>query len=227
MTICAKVLGVLIVAVGVVPPATLADVKPVNAAALQFTFPGAAAAESVALDGFLVDGHRLTAANKLQARQLAEGVSEVTAEAAAVGDWQFAVHDQSSYYGFGERFDRLNHAHTIVKNASRDAPDAKGALSYQPVPFFMSTRGYGLWVDSYGEVTFDLNVTERYSIVIHVPAKRLRLVLFEGPKFPTILERFTAQAGRQQLPPYWAFAPWKARDYHRNQATGRWDCRPR
>jgi len=45
----------------------------------------------------------------------------------------------------------------------------------------------------------------------------MRVVLFEGPRFPTILDRFTALAGRQQLPPYWSFAPWKARDYHRNQ----------
>jgi alpha-D-xyloside xylohydrolase len=47
--------------------------------------------------------------------------------------------------------------------------------------------------------------------------KKLRFLFFEGPGFPTILDRFTGLAGRQQLPPYWAFAPWKARDYHRNQ----------
>jgi alpha-D-xyloside xylohydrolase len=30
-----------------------------------------------------------------------------------------------------------------------------------------------------------------------------------------------AQAGRALVPPYWAFAPWKARDYHQNDAQVR------
>jgi alpha-D-xyloside xylohydrolase len=51
-----------------------------------------------------------------------------------------------------------------------------------------------------------------------VTAAKLRIVLFPGPEFPGILERFTALAGRAVLPPYWAFAPWKARDYHQNDA---------
>ena len=145
-------------------------------------------------------------------------MNEITAHSSAVGDWEFDLADQSGYYGFGERYDRLNHAHSIVTNASRDASDAKGLNTYQPVPFFMSLRGYGLWVDTFSEAAFDLNVTERYRVRIKVCADKFRLVLFEGPRFPLILDRFTALTGRQQLPPYWAFAPWKARDYHRNQA---------
>ena len=39
-------------------------------------------------------------------------------------------------------------------------------------------------------------------------------------RFPAILESFTALASkpRSVLPPYWAFAPWQARDYHQNTA---------
>ena len=82
----------------------------------------------------------------------------------------------------------------------------------------MSTTGYGLWLDTTGEATFDLNATDKNEIIVDVAAAKLRIVLFTGPEFPTILERFTALAGRAILPPYWAFAPWKARDYHQNQA---------
>jgi alpha-D-xyloside xylohydrolase len=72
-------------------------------------------------------------------------------------------------------------------------------------------------VDTTSEATFDFNVTERSRIHVKTYAGALRLVLIQGPRFPLILDRFTALAGRQQLPPYWAFAPWKSRDYHRNQ----------
>jgi len=170
--------------------------------------------DSVTLDDFRIAGHAPAAAPRV--RQLASGVTEVTVESPAPGEWSFAISDDSAYYGFGERFDRLNHAHTILKNASRDVADDKGTLSYKPIPFYMSLRGYGLWLDTTSEATFDLNVTEPSRILVRVFGGTLRIVLFEGPRFPTILARFTALVGRQQLPPYWAFAPWKARDYHRN-----------
>ena len=50
-----------------------------------------------------------------------------------------------------------------------------------------------------------------------MPAEKLRIVLFTGPGFPSILEQFTGMAGRALLPPYWAFAPWMGRDVHQNE----------
>jgi len=94
---------------------------------------------------------------------------------------------------------------------------AKGTLTYQPIPFYMSLRGYGFWLDTTSEAVFDLNVTDSRHILVKFFGLHLRVLLFEGPRFPTILDRFTALVGRQQLPPWWAFAPWKSRDYHRDQ----------
>ena len=212
----------LAVLAAMVPPAAPADVKLSTASGrteVEFQFPGAAGKpDSLALDRFLLNGKPLTADNRLAVKSLAPGVNEIAAAASTPGEWEFDLADNGSFYGFGERFDRLDHAHTIVRNSSMDSDSSKGGNTYQPMPFFMSLRGYGLWLDTYGEATFDLNVTERYRVRIKVVADRLRVVLFEGPKFPLILDRFTALVGRQQLPPYWAFAPWKARDYHRNRA---------
>jgi alpha-D-xyloside xylohydrolase len=174
------------------------------------------ATENVVLDSFLFDGGKADL-KTLQVKTLSPGVYEITVEAPVVGEWEVAIRDLSNYYGFGERFDRLDHVHSILKNETRNTVGVKGNDTYKPVPFFMSLRGYGVWVDTFSDAVFDLNVSDATHIRIGVREKRLRLVLFEGPRFPTILERFTALAGRQQLPPYWAFAPWKARDYHRNQ----------
>ena len=156
--------------------------------------------------------------DKLHLRQIAPGVVEITSVAWEVGYWRFYVRDAASYFGMGERFDTLDHAHTVVKNLSVDNEGVKGTSSYKPIPFFMSTSGYGLWVDTTGEATFDLNATDKNEIVVDVASAKLRIVLFTGPAFPGILEKFTAQAGRAIVPPYWAFAPWKARDYHQNDA---------
>jgi alpha-D-xyloside xylohydrolase len=156
--------------------------------------------------------------DKLHLRQVAPGVVEITSVAWEVGYWRFNVRDAASYFGLGEHFDTLDHAHTVVKNLSIDNEGAKGSSTYKPIPFFMSTTGYGLWVDTTGEATFNMNASDREELVIDATAAKLRIVLFTGPEFPVILDRFTALAGRAIVPPYWAFAPWKARDYHQNSA---------
>jgi alpha-D-xyloside xylohydrolase len=182
---------------------------------LRFPFQGTdGRSDAIALDDFLIDGR--PPATAPQIRKIAPGVAEVAAESSTVGEWSFALADDSGYFGFGERFDRLNHAHTILRNASRDVAGEKGSLTYQPIPFYMSLRGYGFWLDTTSEASFDLNVTDASHILVKFVGNKLRVVLFEGPRFPTILQRFTDLVGHQRLPPYWAFAPWKSRDYHRD-----------
>ncbi|SPE41737.1 Glycoside hydrolase family 31 [Candidatus Sulfopaludibacter sp. SbA3] len=186
-----------------------------SGAGLRFDFQGPGGhPDSVMLDRILIDGR--PPAGAASVRTLSVGVREMIVHDPAPGEWSFTIADASSYYGFGERFDRLNHAHTILQNASRDVAEDKGSLTYQPIPFYMSLRGYGLWLDTTSEAVFDLNVSDPLHILVRLYDTRLRVVLFEGPAFPLILQRFTALTGRQQLPPYWAFAPWKSRDYHRS-----------
>ena len=178
---------------------------------------GIDAGPDVLVKGFEFEGE-MVPTSKLHFKQLSPGVMEITSLAYSVGNWRFRVRDAANYYGLGERFNTLNHARTVVKNSSQDNAIAKGATTYQPVPFYMSTTGYGLWVDTTSEATFDMNATSGEDVIVDVPAAKLRIVLFTGPEFPVILERFTGMAGRAILPPYWAFAPWMGRDYHQNDA---------
>ena len=176
-----------------------------------------AAAIEVALQGFAFDDVPVET-TKLHLKQLAPGVYEITSLAYHVGEWQFRISDSSSYYGLGERFNSLNHAHETVRNLSQDNPGPKGGSTYKPVPFFVSLKGYGVWVDTTAEAVFDMNSSSREDVIVRWPAERLRIVVIAGPELPVILDRFTAQSGRQQLPPYWAMAPWVSRDYHKTEA---------
>ncbi len=155
---------------------------------------------------------------KLHLKQVSPGVVEVTSLAYSVGVWGFGAVDRGSYYGTGERFDTLNRAQTAVRNATRDTPGTKGATSYKPMPFFMSTSGYGMWVDTTAEATFDFNVSRADEVRVTVPAERLRVVLFTEPEFPKMLEAFTKLTQRAVVPPAWAFAPWVGRDVHHSEA---------
>ena len=169
------------------------------------------------LQGFEFDGNPVDT-SKLHFKRLSPTAIEITSVAYSLGEWRFFIRDHASYFGLGEHFDTLDRTHTIVKNASQDNGGPKGSSTYKPIPFFMSTSGYGLWVDTTAEATFDMNASALTEIAISVPAERLRLVLFTSPEFPKILEQFTALTQRAILPPYWAFAPWMGRDYHQNEA---------
>ncbi|HRX84478.1 MAG TPA: glycoside hydrolase family 31 protein [Phycisphaerae bacterium] len=151
----------------------------------------------------------------------------LSAEAAAVRwtaldgelhDFVIPVQDNSAYYGAGERFTSLNHKGHILPMVSIDHPEDKGAVTYKPVPFYMSTRGYAVWLDTFAPSTFDFNATDRAHVRLHCRAKELRLVLIAGPDFTALLDTFTLLTGRPRVPPLWSFAPWKSRDVHRNSA---------
>jgi alpha-D-xyloside xylohydrolase len=186
---------------------------------VALTLPGkeGAAAQELVLSDFEFEGDRVQS-GKLHFKQLSPGVVEITSVAYMVGYWRFRVHDAGNYYGLGERFNALNHSHTIVRNSSTDDGHAKGGSTYKAMPFYTSTTGYGLWVDTTADATFDMNASSEQEIVVDVAAEKLRIVLFTGPEFPKILDHFTELAGRSMLPPYWAFAPWTGRDYHQNDA---------
>ncbi len=170
--------------------------------------------DTVVLSGFSRDGAGLGRGD-IRVRSLGAGVSELSDSSPGLATWEFHIRENSgSVYGFGERFNALNQFHEILVNASVDPYGTKGSASYKPIPFFMDLRGYGVWVDTYAEAVFDLGISDPGDIVVRLRDTRLRILFFEGPRFPLILQRFTALAGRPKLPPYWAFAPWKSRNWH-------------
>ncbi|MBX3389659.1 MAG: hypothetical protein KF691_09425 [Phycisphaeraceae bacterium] len=134
-----------------------------------------------------------------------------------IHDFDARLKDNSRYYGGGERFNAINQKGNVLRMASSDHPEEKGLSTYKPVPFVISSRGYGIWLDSTTPSTFDLNSTERDFVIVRDHARRMRLVLIAGPKPQDVLSEFTRLTGRPNVPPSWAFAPWKSRDVHRNQ----------
>ena len=175
-------------------------------------------ADRLEFTAFLRDGAPL-ARSDIRVRRLAEGVTEISASAPATAAWEFRLRESEPVFGFGERFNALDQSHQILVNASRDIPGPKGTGTYVPIPFFMDLRGYGLWLDTYAEASFDLGSTSPGEFVVRFSDTRLRILVFEGPQMPRILERFTGVVGRAKLPPSWAFAPWKSRNWHPDMAA--------
>jgi alpha-glucosidase (family GH31 glycosyl hydrolase) len=81
-------------------------------------------------------------------------------------------------------------------------------------PFWVSSRGYGMWIEGANPGTFDIGKTQSDVLRTnwYVGAEGLSAVFVEGPAFAEILERYTAMTGRPIQPPEWVFLPWKWRD---------------
>ncbi|HVO35980.1 MAG TPA: TIM-barrel domain-containing protein [Gemmatimonadales bacterium] len=174
--------------------------------------------DQLELSHFLRDDRPLGPSD-IRVTHLKDGVTEIASAAPGPATWEFRIRESAPVYGFGERFDALDQARRILVNASADIPGPKGSGTYAPIPFFMDLRGYGLWVDTYSEAVFDLGVSDHDAFVVRLRDTRLRILFIEGPQFPRILERFTGMVGRAKLPPYWAFAPWKSRNWHPDMAA--------
>src|SRR5262249_52965807 len=60
------------------------------------------------------------------------------------------------FYGLGEKFNAFDQAGKRVHVLTSDFPGDKGDHSYKVAPWFVSTRGYGMRLDSSAESFFDL-----------------------------------------------------------------------
>ena len=139
-----------------------------------------------------------------------------------VVDWGGLKPDQTSvsatsdgnehFYGFGERFNALDQAGKTFDILTFDNPGDKGDHSYKVAPWFISTRGYGFYLDSTAKSTFDMRVATagRYTITNHIGTLKFNVVY--GPALTDVLSRYTALTGRPALPPPFAFGPWISSD---------------
>jgi len=97
-----------------------------------------------------------------------------------------------------------------------DAYGAQTPYMYKPIPFFLSSRGYGMFVHTSAPSTFDLGGSYDGANVIYLGDDFLDLFFFfGGPK--EILSEYTALTGRSKMPPLWSFGLWMGRQTYSSE----------
>jgi hypothetical protein len=97
----------------------------------------------------------------------------------------------------------------------------------QNFPFFMSSRGYGMFVHTSAPLTLDLGGSYDEAAVIYLGDDVLDLFVFFGsPK--EVLSEYTALTGRAPAPPLWTFGLWMGREsvLFRRRGPGRREDAP-
>ena len=81
-------------------------------------------------------------------------------------------------------------------------------LAYKNVPFYLSNRGYGVFVNHPEQVSYEIGSEKVERVQFSVPGEALDYFLIYGPTPKEVLERYTAFTGRPALPPPWSFGLW-------------------
>ena len=126
----------------------------------------------------------------------------------------FNLHPGESIFGLGERFGPLNRVGQTISLWTLDATGNSTNRSYKPIPFFMSSRGYGVFVNDYNPMTFWVGTREVSKIQVAVENSPDRLIdyyFFYGPEPKEVLGAYTSLTGRAKVPPRWSFGSWMSR----------------
>lgn len=86
-------------------------------------------------------------------------------------------------------------------------------------PFYISSRGYGLFAKTDWPGVYDFAVSAPDQIGIEFEGPALDLKLYTADKPAAIVQAHALDAGPPFLPPKWAYKPWRWRDEHTHRAA--------
>ncbi|MFN8528654.1 MAG: glycoside hydrolase family 31 protein [Anaerolineae bacterium] len=133
----------------------------------------------------------------------------------------FEAQPNEAFFGLGERYNALNQRGEILDVRVYEQYKSQGKRAYMPVPFLLSSAGYGVWVKSSRWMQFDLCATSPNEWVLEADLsdeQSLELSWFTGTDPLAILRQFTDLTGKPVLPPLWTFGLWMSSNEWNSQA---------
>ncbi|MCL2187225.1 MAG: alpha-xylosidase [Defluviitaleaceae bacterium] len=119
------------------------------------------------------------------------------------------------YYGFGERFTPFVKNGQVIDIWNEDGGTAS-EQAYKNIPFCLSNRGYGVFVNHPEKVSYEVNSEAVGKMQFSVPGEALRYMIIGGDKLTDVLQRYTALTGRPALPPAWSYGLWLSTSFTTN-----------
>lgn len=118
-------------------------------------------------------------------------------------------------YGLGERFT------AFVKNGQAfDIWNRDGGTgteqAYKNIPFYLSSRGYGVFVNNPGLVSFEVGSERVSKVQFSVEGEKLEYFIIGGKTLRHVLHNYTTLTGKPPLPPAWTFGLWLTTSFTTN-----------
>lgn len=132
----------------------------------------------------------------------------------------FNLSPDEKIFGCGESFTQLNKRGQRVVLWTDDANGVENEAMYKPIPFFMSSRGYGVFMHTSSPVTCDFGKYFNGITSLMIGDEDLDLFIFLG-KPKEILDEYTNLTGKAAMPPLWSFGLWMSRITYFSESDGR------
>ncbi|HEY8390806.1 MAG TPA: alpha-xylosidase, partial [Clostridia bacterium] len=118
-------------------------------------------------------------------------------------------------YGGGERFTPFIKNGQSIDIWNEDGGTASN-ISYKNIPFFISSKGYAIFVNTPDRVSFEIGSEKVEETQFSVADEELEYVIIYGKKPAEILEKYTQLTGRPALLPPWSFGLWLSTSFTTN-----------
>ena len=118
-------------------------------------------------------------------------------------------------YGLGERF-----AAYVKNGQSIDMWNADGGTAseqtYKNIPFYMTNRGYGVFVEDTSDVSFEVASEKVERVQFSAEGETIVYDVIYGGTPKAVLDGYTALTGRPALMPGWSFGLWLSTSFTTN-----------
>ena len=172
---------------------------------------------------YYYDGKYLTGGSYRALSYIEETKSHANARLSTQVDdtfWSYPKNEKTAYireqlnlsvgeyiYGFGEKFT------PFVKNGQTvQIWNADGGTccdqSYKSIPFYISSTGYGVFVNSSDNVSYEVASDTVSKVSITVPGEELEYFVIGGEDLQGVLANYTTLTGKPALPPAFTFGLW-------------------
>lgn len=118
-------------------------------------------------------------------------------------------------YGLGERFTAFAKNGQSVDIWNEDGGTST-EQSYKNIPFYLTNRGYGVFVNHPEKVSFEVGTEQVSKVEFSVPGESLDYFVINGPSMKEVLMRYTDLTGKPALPAQWTFGLWLSTSFTTN-----------
>lgn len=118
-------------------------------------------------------------------------------------------------YGLGEHFTPFVKNGQVIEIWNEDGGTAS-EQAYKNIPFYMTNRGYGIFINHTGKVSLEIGTEVVDKVQISVPGEELEIFFIYGTNPREIIKRYTDFLGKPAKVPDWSFGLWLSTSFTTN-----------
>ncbi len=126
---------------------------------------------------------------------------------------QFVLFSDEMFWGFGEKFTHFNKRGQRIKCWQKDALSTNTEDSYKSHPYFTSSRGYSVLLNTFTRSSFDMGASSwiSYQIGSDDPVLDYIFLAEESRDYKRLLQQYLQITGQIPMIPQWAFGFWMSK----------------